>query len=258
MKLEFPWKKIQLINATKELVELKLWEQFDNMDFFVVETPLEDPVVVSLMGAGAEEYGICAFRGPDAFKQPLLLTENEKAVAEKGNTIGFSMEHYRDMHRQTKNWYRKCNYRTKKNDWLPEFIVLHPGQYVEMPEKDHDVRLLLYIIKAILTAHEKGCFNPKTIGRSDGNFLPFRPPAKPKNRRLRSLKSRSPDRTHCLSCVIKMKFLIGSTSPTCPNCLCWMKPGWWQRRIFRREMTRTMSALWPSPKRTADASWIRV
>jgi hypothetical protein len=100
-----------------------------------------------------------------------LLCENEKAVAEKGNTIGFSMEHYRDMHRETKNWYRKCNYRTKKNDWLPEFIVLHPGQHVEMPEKDHDVRLLLYIIKAVLTAHEKGCFNPKTIGRSDGNFL---------------------------------------------------------------------------------------
>jgi hypothetical protein len=141
------------------------------MDFFVVETPLEDPVVVSLMGAGAEEYGICAFRGPDAFKQPFLLCENEKAVAEKGNTIGFSMEHYRDMHRQTKNWYRKCNYRTKKNDWLPEFIVLRPGQSVEMPEKDHDVQLLLYIIKAVLVTHEKGDFNPKTIGKSDGNFL---------------------------------------------------------------------------------------
>jgi hypothetical protein len=53
MKLKFPWQKIQLINAVKELAELKLWEQFDNMDFVVVETPLEDPVVVSLMGAGS-------------------------------------------------------------------------------------------------------------------------------------------------------------------------------------------------------------
>ena len=171
MKLNFPWKKIQLINAAKELAESKLWEQFDNMDFFVVETPLEDPVVISLMGAGEEEYGLVAFRGPDAFKQPLWVFENKKAVAEKGNTIGFSMEHYRDMHRQTKNWYRKCNYRTKKNDWLPEFIVLHPGQYVEMPEKDHDVQLLLYITKAVLTAHQQGDFDPKTIGKSDGKFL---------------------------------------------------------------------------------------
>ena len=171
MKLKFPWKKVQLINAAKELAASKLWEQFDNMDFFVVETPLDDPVVVSLMGAGDEEHGLVAFRGPDAFKQPLLILESEKAVAEKGYTIGFSMEHYRDMHRQTKNWYKKCNYRTKKNDWLPEFIVLHPGQYVEMPEKDHDVQLLLYIIKATLSTYEKGDFNPKTIGRSDGKLL---------------------------------------------------------------------------------------
>ena len=70
MKLNFPWQKIQAVNAGKEFAALRLWEQFDNMDFFVVETPLEEPVVVCIMGAGMQEFGLCVFRGPDAFEQP--------------------------------------------------------------------------------------------------------------------------------------------------------------------------------------------
>jgi hypothetical protein len=181
MKLKFPWQKIQLINAAKELAELKLWEQFDNMDFFVVETPVEEPVVACLMGAGSEEYGVCVFRGPDAFKQPFLLSENEKALAEKGHTVGFSMVYYREMHPQIKKWFKGCNYRAKKDEWLPEFIVLRPGQYVEMPEKNRDIELLLYVIKGIVSSHRDGHFNPVTIGKTSSKMLTLQASGKAEN-----------------------------------------------------------------------------
>jgi len=63
MKLKFPWQKSQMIRACKELADMQLWESYENLDFFVVETPIEDPVVVSIMGAGGQEYGISVFRG---------------------------------------------------------------------------------------------------------------------------------------------------------------------------------------------------
>ena len=49
MKLKFPWQKFQMIRACKELADMQLWKSYENLDFFVVETPLEDPVVVSIM-----------------------------------------------------------------------------------------------------------------------------------------------------------------------------------------------------------------
>ena len=168
---EFSVEKIQLIHAAKELAALKLWEHFDNMDFFVVETPLEEPVVGCIMGAGREEFGVCIFRGPDAFEQPFLLEQSKDALSRKGNTLGFSMETYRDMQYEEKKWYKSANYRTHKDDWLPGFIVKQPGQHVECPEKDGDIKLLLYVIKGMILAHEKRQFKPATVGVQDGRLL---------------------------------------------------------------------------------------
>jgi len=83
MKLKFPWQKSQMIRACKELADMQLWESYENLDFFVVETPIEDPVVVSIMGAGGQEYGISVFRGTDAFKQPMMITNDERVSADK-------------------------------------------------------------------------------------------------------------------------------------------------------------------------------
>ena len=171
MKLNFPWQKIQLINAAKEFAALRLWDEYDNLDFFVVETPLEDPVVGCIMGAGMQEFGLCIFRGPDAFQQPFLLNQGKDALAKKGNTLGFSMEYYRDMHHEEKKWYKACNYRTRKNDWLPAFIILQPGKFVEMPEKDHDIKLLLHVVKGTIIAHNNGQFRPLTIANTGSKML---------------------------------------------------------------------------------------
>ena len=96
MKLKFPWQKFQMFRACMDFADMRLWERYDNMDLFVVQTPLEDPVVAAIMGAGGQEYGLSIFRGPDAFRQPHLLDKGIFA-AEKINTIGFSMTYYRDM-----------------------------------------------------------------------------------------------------------------------------------------------------------------
>ncbi len=160
MKLKFPWKKIQLINACKEFADMRLWETYENMDFFVVETPLEEPVVVSIMGAGGEEYGISVFRGADAFKQPIMVTNEGRYASEKIDTIGFSMCYYRDMQYEEKKWYKSCNYRAQKSDWLPSIILKKPGQMMQMITKDHDIDLMLYIVRGILGAHRNGNFCP--------------------------------------------------------------------------------------------------
>ncbi|MDT8304094.1 MAG: hypothetical protein RQ760_21610 [Sedimentisphaerales bacterium] len=160
MKLKFPWQKFQMIRACKELADMQLWESYENLFFFVVKTPLEDHVVVSIMGAGGQEYGINVFRGPDAFKQPIMLTNDERASADKLNTIGFSMVHYRDMQYEEKKWLKSCNYRAKKSDWLPSVISKRPGEMMQMVEKDHDISLMLYVVKGIIQAQQDGEFCP--------------------------------------------------------------------------------------------------
>lgn len=164
MKLKFPWLKSQMIRACIDFADMHLWELYDNMDFFVVQTPLEDPVVVSIMGAGGQEYGLTVFRGPDAFQQPHLLCEKPKSAADKIHTIGFGMMYYRDMDHFEKKWLKSCNYRARKSEWVPSVISKKPGQMMEMVEKDHDVKLMLYILKSIMQAHEDGDFCPKTTG----------------------------------------------------------------------------------------------
>jgi len=170
MKLKFPWQKFQMIRACKELAEMRLWESYENLDFFVVETPLEDPVVVSIMGAGGQEYGISVFRGPDAFKQPIMITNDERASADKINTIGFSMVHYRDMQYEEKKWLKSCNYRAKKSDWLPSVVSKKRGEMMEMVEEDHDIKLMLYIVKGIIKAQQNGEFCPITSDRGSKIF----------------------------------------------------------------------------------------
>jgi len=160
MRLKFPWQKFQMIQACKELAQMRLWESYENLDFFAVETPLEDPVVVSIMGAGGEEYGISVFRGPDAFKQPIIIIRDGRPAAAKTNTIGFSMVHYRDMQYEEKKWLKSCNYRAGKSDWLPSVISKKPGKMTQMVEKDHDINLMLYIARGIIKAQEDGKFRP--------------------------------------------------------------------------------------------------
>jgi hypothetical protein len=171
MKLNFPWKKIQLINAAKEFAALRLWDQYDNMDLFVVETPIEGPVVGSILGAGGHEFGLCVFRGPTAFSQPFLLSQGVDALSKKGDTIGFSMEYYRDMGPEEKQWFKKANYRANKGDWLPFFIVQGRGGHCEFPEKDKDINLLLHVLKGILSAQKEGLFHPVTTGKTGAAML---------------------------------------------------------------------------------------
>ncbi len=153
-----------MVRTCIDFADMRLWEHYDNMDLFVVQTPLEEPVVVSIMGSGGEEYGISAFRGPDAFQQPHLITSEGKSAAKKINTIGFSMVYYRDMDHLEKKWLKSYNYNAHKSDWLPSIISKKPGQMMEMVEKAHDIKLMLYILKGIIKAQEEGNFRPQTAG----------------------------------------------------------------------------------------------
>jgi hypothetical protein len=161
MKLQFPWRKYQMIQACIDFADLRLWEQYENLDFFVVETPLEDPVVASIMGMGGQEYGLSVFRGPDAFKQPFFLDNSKEAAIEKINTIGFSMSRYDETEHHEKKWLKSCNFRARGSDWVPCLLSKAPGQMADLVEKDRDIRLMLYVLKGILKAHEEGDFNPK-------------------------------------------------------------------------------------------------
>ncbi len=162
MKLNFPWQKFQMIRACMDFAELRLWEEYVNMDFFIVRTPLEKPVIVSIMGDGGEEYGLSIFRGDDIFKQVSMILDDRKDTIDKIDTIGFSMMYYNDMSRLEKNWIKSCNYQVRRNEWLPSVILKRPGHEMGMVEKDHDVKLMLYIVKGIIKAHEAGEFEPDT------------------------------------------------------------------------------------------------
>jgi hypothetical protein len=171
MKVKFPWLKSQMIRACMDFADMRLWELYDNMDLFVVQTPLEEPVVASIMGAGGQEYGLSVFRGPDAFRQPLMLYDKPKSAVDKINTIGFSMMYYRDMDHLEKKWLKSCNHNARKSEWVPSVISKKPGRMMEMVEKDHDVKLMLYILKGIMRAQEDGDFCPTTAGAVDSKMM---------------------------------------------------------------------------------------
>ncbi len=154
-----------------DFADMRLWELYDNMDFFVVQIPLEEPVVASIMGAGGQEYGLSVFRGPNAFRQPLMLYDKPKSAVDKIDTIGFSMMYYRDMDHLEKKWLKSCNYNARKSEWMPSVISKKPGRMMEMVEKDHDVKLMLYILKGIMQAQEDGDFRPTTAGAVDSKIM---------------------------------------------------------------------------------------
>ncbi|MFA6187017.1 MAG: hypothetical protein WC770_07395 [Phycisphaerae bacterium] len=170
MKLQFPWQKTQLIRACIDFANMKLWERYDNLDFFVIQTPLEHPVVASIMGIGGQEYGLSLFRGPDAFRYPLTLDAGISAI-DKMDTIGFSMIYYRDMDYIEKKWLKSCNYRANNSDWLPSVICKKPMQMTEFVEKDKDVKLMLYALKGIIWAQKNGKFSPKTLDVAGSKML---------------------------------------------------------------------------------------
>ncbi|MBN1816998.1 MAG: DUF2384 domain-containing protein [Sedimentisphaerales bacterium] len=172
MKLQFPWQKTQLVQACIAFSKLKLWEIYENLDFFVVETPLEDPVVVSIMGGGGCEYGLSVFRGEDAFRQPVYLyTQDMETATEKINTLGFSMSNYEDMDYMEKKWLKSCNFRAHKRDWVPSVLAKRPGESMELIEKHHDIQLMLYVLKGILKSHENGQFDPDYGGKSGSKLM---------------------------------------------------------------------------------------
>ncbi len=171
MKLKFPWLKSQMIRACMDFAEMRLWEHYDNMDFFVVQTPLEEPVVASIMGAGGQEYGLSVFRGSNAFRQPLMLYDRPRSAVDKINTIGFGMMYYKDMDHSERKWLKSCNYKASKSEWVPSVLFKKPGRMMEMVEKDHDVKLMLYILKGIMQAQEDGDFCPTTEGAVDSKIM---------------------------------------------------------------------------------------
>jgi len=60
------------------------------------------------------------------------------------------------MNYEEKKWIKACNIRAKKSDWLPSAICKKPGQMMEMIENDRDIKLILYIVKAIIKTHQDG------------------------------------------------------------------------------------------------------
>ena len=171
MKLKFPWEKFQMVRACIDFADLKIWESFDNMHFFVVETPVEGPVIVAIMGAGGFEYGLSMFRGPDAFAQPHLLDDDKETAMEQINTIGFNMIDYSDMQYEEKKWLKSCDFRGRKSGPMPSALVKRPGQMTEMINKNSDVKLLLYVLKGIITAYEDGDFYPSTTGLTGSEIM---------------------------------------------------------------------------------------
>ncbi len=171
MKIQFPWQKNQLINACIALHELKLWNIYSGVDFFVVKTPDQAPVVTFIMGSGGMEYGIHINRGKDPFSDTLKLLKYAEKVTGQVEFIGITMVPYGELTIIEKKWFKSCNFRANKFDLVPVPMFRGKRRGPDLVDSDSDIKHLLYIIRGIINAHKDGLLPPLTVDATGKKLL---------------------------------------------------------------------------------------
>ena len=124
------------------------WTIFENEDVFAVRLPDEPhPVVVSIMGAGGQERGFLALRGPRAREQMsiLALAEPGPDATDELDMLSVTFERLRDVPAELRRWFKRAKIRVKSSAIVPVLLAKRPGRRLRELDRDEldKVRLLL-------------------------------------------------------------------------------------------------------------------
>ena len=161
-----PWSVKQLVMATQQLHALRLHERFSDSDFFLIRTPkLDDPAIAVLMGMGGMAYGLNLFLGPTAAASyNAIFVANSEAQAhrsaQQSRMIGYQMTDPRELSHDARKWLKKAKIRPVYDRLYPDPMSLKPGKVPSVMLKDHETRLLLQVVRGIVTASKDKLFTP--------------------------------------------------------------------------------------------------
>jgi len=134
------------------------WRFVDSMDPFAVFSPdAGGPLVVTVMGAGGEEYGLGVYRGEGAFEQILAMMRGEtgEAMTSDVDALSCMFEPYGRMPPQVRAPVVRAGARPKSDSPAPWAIAKRPFKHPGNPS-DADLELLATLMDTVLVALEKG------------------------------------------------------------------------------------------------------
>ena len=156
----------EVVRAVRAFDARELWQRFENVDCFTIHVDgLEHPLVASVMGAGAEQFGLMLLRGPHAAACFAALVEPDGPsddVVETMDTLGFSIDEFGDLDEDLQRFYRRAGLRPRVGDEVP-FLVSKPPNRRAHPPDDDELRLLLMVVKGLVAADRQGLLEPTEL-----------------------------------------------------------------------------------------------
>ena len=166
-----PWSVKQLVLATQQLHESRLYQRFTDHDFFLLRTPkLNHPAVAVLMGHGGDAFGLSTFLGPSAMTSYNTLVNTKGGAMvdralRQSTMIGYQMSDVMNLSHDARRWLKKANIRPDSDLVYPDPLSFQPGKVPEIFLKDNNTRLLLHLVRGVLSASKDKAFKPCGVDR---------------------------------------------------------------------------------------------
>ncbi len=154
-----------------EFYRRRLWLRIEPEEMLGVMLPDgSDLMIGSIMGQGAEEYGLTFFRGPNAASLFIRLIDGEDVIDEI-DQIGFSVCALSEIPKECRPILDQARFKGRRETLAPWFVSKLPGKWSRGPKRA-DQRALLFAINGLLEADDKGQLKPFDI--RDGRILSFK------------------------------------------------------------------------------------
>ena len=160
-----------VIQASVEFHERRLWKRFTNLDCFAIRVPgAEDPLLAAVMGAAGEHYGLMLLRGPRAAACLSALVAGSDPggdAADEMDMLGFDLEAFGDMSPQTQAFFRQAGIHPRYDEKLPDFLVKPSRRQKRLPN-EAELALLLMVLKGVVVADRRKLLKPARIDDEEG------------------------------------------------------------------------------------------
>lgn len=171
MGIKDTWAIKQLVMATQELHASRLYERYDDSDYFLIHTPrLDDPALAVIMGNGGETFGLSLYLGPGARAsyEGLFYARDEsqaRMAMMKSQMLGYCMVAGGELSFEARKWLKKAKVKPERGRQYPDPMYIKPGKVPVVALKDKQTQLLLHLTRGILAATQDKSFDPCGIDR---------------------------------------------------------------------------------------------
>ncbi len=159
----------ELYDAAMDLLDLRLWDEYEQDECFAVDVPNEDyPFVGTIMGQSGQEFGVSLACGENAFAHLRAMWDFDPSEEKinRINIMSVSYEPLKNLHPMQLEMVEKAGRNPDPTKKVPVFTVKEPGKMVHDANPD-EARSLLQVTRGILQAHSRGLLEPKTISEPE-------------------------------------------------------------------------------------------